>query len=440
MFERSLFYALTILFLPAFLPPFLSPQIILSIASGLGLYGGERVLRDIERELKRRPNEEKTLIIDADDDARETVGQQFMQAYFYLGSAAGVVLAIVGFAAAAVARGLPAADLTLGRWLYLGTASSCVTVCVVLAGGTVVVTAAALVLGLLRMRSAAVLVAAAAAGCALPAGVVAGVVAAQVSGDVDPVASAVAGAGVGLALLGTVLAVAIGGGLRRVGAGAAGVMAILLSLLVLALLVAGVGTSAAVGVVGVVAVFATGVLPWVALGSAGLTGLDQRVAEGERLDRATARDRIDDAYSVLTWSTAITSAFATIATVALVLGAPVWSPLLALAIALAGALRSRAFPLRISSAVLWSPLVLGGATAVLALLGGPVGAWGVAVCLLAAAGIAVLALVSPRENTRARLRGLGNALEMLAVVALLPLLFGVFGVYAELLGMFGGGS
>jgi hypothetical protein len=29
---------------------------------------------------------------------------------------------------------------------------------------------------------------------------------------------------------------------------------------------------------------------------------------------------------------------------------------------------------------------------------------------------------------------------MLAVVALLPLLFGVFGVYAELLGMFGGGS
>ncbi|GMM96133.1 MULTISPECIES: EsaB/YukD family protein [Microbacterium] len=335
--------------------------------------------------------------------------------------------------------GVAAAIATATAGLVAPFASPTVAL-VVLAGGTVVVTAAALVLGLLRMRSAAVLVAAAAAGCALPAGVVAGVVAAQVSGDVDPVASAVAGAGVGLALLGTVLAVAIGGGLRRVGAGAAGVMAILLSLLVLALLVAGVGTSAAVGVVGVVAVFATGVLPWVALGSAGLTGLDQRVAEGERLDRATARDRIDDAYSVLTWSTAITSAFATIATVALVLGAPVWSPLLALAIALAGALRSRAFPLRISSAVLWSPLVLGGATAVLALLGGPVGAWGVAVCLLAAAGIAVLALVSPRENTRARLRGLGNALEMLAVVALLPLLFGVFGVYAELLGMFGGGS
>lgn len=331
--------------------------------------------------------------------------------------------------------GVAAAIATATAGLVAPFASPTVAL-VVLAGGTVVVTAAALVLGLLRMRSAAVLVAAAAAGCALPAGVVA----AQVSGDVDPVASAVAGAGVGLALLGTVLAVAIGGGLRRVGAGAAGVMAILLSLLVLALLVAGVGTSAAVGVVGVVAVFATGVLPWVALGSAGLTGLDQRAAEGERLDRATARDRIDDAYSVLTWSTAITSAFATIATVALVLGAPVWSPLLALAIALAGALRSRAFPLRISSAVLWSPLVLGGATAVLALLGGPVGAWGVAVCLLAAAGIAVLALVSPRENTRARLRGLGNALEMLAVVALLPLLFGVFGVYAELLGMFGGGS
>ena len=77
-----------------------------------------------------------------------------MQAYFYLGSAAGVVLAIVGFAAAAVARGLPAADLTLGRWLYLGTASSCVTVCVVLAGGyfaTLIVTFYEMVQSLLRI-------------------------------------------------------------------------------------------------------------------------------------------------------------------------------------------------------------------------------------------------------------------------------------------------
>ncbi|HBS75435.1 MAG TPA: hypothetical protein DEB55_13770, partial [Microbacterium sp.] len=72
--------------------------------------------------------------------------------------------------------GVAAAIATATAGLVAPFASPTVAL-VVLAGGTVVVTAAALVLGLLRMRSAAVLVAAAAAGCALPAGVVAGVVA-----------------------------------------------------------------------------------------------------------------------------------------------------------------------------------------------------------------------------------------------------------------------
>ena len=111
-------------------------QVILCFASALGMYGGERVLADLRRELRRRPGTSKTLIIDADDDARETVGQQFMQAYFYVGSSASVVLAIVGFAAAAVAKELPATGHTnLRRTLYAGTATSTVTVAVVLAGG-----------------------------------------------------------------------------------------------------------------------------------------------------------------------------------------------------------------------------------------------------------------------------------------------------------------
>ena len=61
-------------------------SVMLCLASALGVYGGERVLDDLRRELERPDDcdadddKDKTLIIDADDDARETVGQQFMQA------------------------------------------------------------------------------------------------------------------------------------------------------------------------------------------------------------------------------------------------------------------------------------------------------------------------------------------------------------------------
>ena len=48
----------------------------------------------------------------------------------------------------------------------------------------------------------------------------------------------------------------------------------------------------------------------------------------------------------------------------------------------------------------------------------------------------VAASVHPAAPLRARLRGIGNALESIAVVALLPLLLGALGVYSELLGMF----
>jgi hypothetical protein len=42
----------------------------------------------------------------------------------------------------------------------------------------------------------------------------------------------------------------------------------------------------------------------------------------------------------------------------------------------------------------------------------------------------------PPAHTRARLRRAGNTLEMFAVVALLPVTLGVFGVYPDLLGTF----
>ncbi|MGQ3012042.1 hypothetical protein, partial [Microbacterium aurantiacum] len=180
--------------------------------------------------------------------------------------------------------------------------------------------------------------------------------------------------------------------------------------------------------------------PWIALSAAGLTDLDRRVARGERLDRPRAFASIDDAYAALTWSVVGVAALLAITGTALVLADELWSGLLALAFALIAALRSRAFPLRMQGWALWAAVAAIALTALLTQLAGERSWLGVAAAATAATLVAVATLVAPREHTRARLRGFGNALETLAVVSLLPLLVGALGIYPELLGMFGGGS
>ena len=76
------------------------------------------------------------------------------QAYFYVGSACSVILAITGFAAAAIAKELPAHENNLRRSLYTGTCMSTATVAVVIAGGyfaTLIVTFYEMVQSLLRI-------------------------------------------------------------------------------------------------------------------------------------------------------------------------------------------------------------------------------------------------------------------------------------------------
>ncbi len=164
------------------------------------------------------------------------------------------------------------------------------------------------------------------------------------------------------------------------------------------------------------------------------------VAAGERLDRPQALSSVDDAYSALTWSVATVSAVLAVSGVALVLASELWSGLLAFAFALVAALRSRAFPLRAQVWSLWAAAAAIAAAAVVTQLTSALAWIGVGVATLAAVLVAVAVLARPAAHTRARLRGLGNLIETLAVVALLPLLLGALGVYAELLGMFGGGS
>ena len=325
--------------------------------------------------------------------------------------------------ARALAAGIGIASAVGGGALLLPLSGEAAVVTQIAAFAALLAASAGLGLGGLRRVSAAV--GAAAAGLAA----VLAILAATLTSDL------LLGAAVALAAAATTVLVAIGVARRAPGAALGAVFGTLL----LVLLLAGVPDPAAAAITGVVAAFATGPLPWIALSAAGLTTLDAQAAAGERIGRGRAFSAIDDAYAALTWSVLAVASALAITGVALVLADALWPGLVALAIAVVGALRFRAFPLRTQGWALWAAVGAIALTAFLtqlAALGWIAPAVGVAV----AAVIAAASIVSPRPAARARLRGLGNILETLAVVSLLPLLLGALGVYDELLGMFGGGA
>ncbi|MEV8274628.1 hypothetical protein [Microbacterium sp. NPDC077184] len=302
----------------------------------------------------------------------------------------------------------------------------------------VVLLGTAVGLGLLGLRRVSACVGAAAAGLVLPLAVASS--SAALAAGADPGAALLLAASVAVAAGGTAVLLGRGVALRAPGAAAGGAWGAVLASILLGMLMAGVAPAPAAAIAGTLAAFATGPLPWIALSAAGLTDLDRRVARGERLDRPRAFASIDDAYAALTWSVAGVAALLAITGTALVLADELWSGLLALAFALIAALRSRAFPLRMQGWALWAAVAAIALTALLTQLAGERSWLGVAAAAAGAVLVAVATLIAPREHTRARLRGFGNALETLAVVSLLPLLVGALGIYPELLGMFGGGS
>ena len=335
--------------------------------------------------------------------------------------AGGVCIALAAAAAGLIA---PYGGAVTAAWVLLGALAALVAI--------------AMILGMMRLARVSVCASAAAAGLIVPLGLASSTAAS--SAGVPATAAALIGAAVAIAAASTVVLLGLGVALRRPGAAAGGAVGAVLAAILLVLLLAGVDAAASAAVAATAAAFATGPLPWIALSAAGLTRLDRGVAAGERLDRPQAFSSVDDAYSALTWSVATVSAVLAVSGVALVLASELWSGLLAFVIALVAALRSRAFPLRMQVWSLWASAAAIAAVALVTELTGALAWIGVCVAALAAVLVAVAVLVRPADHTRARLRGLGNLIETLAVVSLLPLLLGALGVYAELLGMFGGGS
>ena len=320
--------------------------------------------------------------------------------------------------------------VTLGAAAYLAVSlvrpTSTVGLVGVLAG-----TAVAVVLGRTGHRWAALAVTAAAAGAAAPVSAI------LLTATPAPAPAGLLGwAGLSAVLVWLVLGFGVGAALgeRAVVAGCAvgGVLA------GLPLLLAGLGLGAdrAVAVGAAVAVVTCGLLPWYALTTSGLTGLDDQVLAGRPSRRSTVLRTVDDAYRSLDWSTFGTAVALAGTATWLTASADPWAQALGLAIVTVVALRTRAFPLGLQQV----PLVAAALVATTGwVLSRPqsLAAAEIAALLAAAAVVVAVAVgVRPAPHQRARLRRWGNLLEAVAVIGLLPLLLGVFGVYGDLLGAF----
>jgi type VII secretion integral membrane protein EccD len=287
----------------------------------------------------------------------------------------------------------------------------------------------AAVTGRLGWRWGAVALTAAAAGVA-----VAGLVPVAQRTDLgDLVAPAALMALVGAGWLALGVGAGLGLGSRSVAWGAG--LGLVLIALPFVLVRLGVGSLGATAITAAVAVVVCGVLPRIALVSSGLTGLDDHVLEGNPRRRDDVTVTVNDAYRVLGWAT-VAVAIPLALTAALLIGsADPWAVATGAVVTLVTALRTRAFPLAAPQLALWAAVLV-------ALLAGLVAqprlsdelaavALGVVAVL-----IVVLVVARPPAHQRAFWRRAGNVVELLAVVALIPLLLGVFGVFADLLGAF----
>jgi hypothetical protein len=297
--------------------------------------------------------------------------------------------------------------------------------------GSIIVaaTAVALLSGRLRRRWAAIALTAVATGAA-PAAALLLLSAAAV--PVGPASLLVVTA----AIVWAVLGFAVGAGLRLRPALPGSIVGVGLALLPMLLIALGLDLDEVLAVSAAAAAVVCGLLPWYALSTSGLTGLDDQVLAGRPSRRRHVLQTVDEAYRTMSWSVVAVALPLGLTATMLVRSADPWAVVLGLAITVLTALRTRAFPLVVQQL----PLCLAAVTATLvALLARQpqLGSAGQAIVLVGF-GVLVAAGVGarPAEHQRARLRRIGNLVEAVLVIALIPLVLGVFGVYADLLGAF----
>jgi type VII secretion integral membrane protein EccD len=240
----------------------------------------------------------------------------------------------------------------------------------------------------------------------------------------------------GLAALGWIcLGLGFGQGLRSRPAWFGSLVGVPISVLPLIMVAFGSSTEQAAAITAAVAVVVCGVLPRLALAASGLTGLDDQVVEGQPRRRDDVSLTVNEAYRLLSWMIFAVALPIAVTGALLLASDDLWTVGVGLAVIIVSALRTRAFPLAVQQMALWFA-TLGGLLG--GLLGQPrFGGLLVAGILLAVSALVmIMVLAQPANHQRAYLRRLGNALEALTVIALIPLLLGMFGVFSDLLKAF----
>ena len=292
-----------------------------------------------------------------------------------------------------------------------------------------VATAVAILLGRLGHRWPAIALVAVAAGAA-PAATQA------IVGQAGPI-GLLAWAWASAALVWAVLGAGVGLGLRQRAAVPGGLVGAGLGALPLLLgTVTTLSTDQLLAVTAAVSVVVCGLLPWYALSASGLTGLDDQVLAGRPGRRDHVLATVDLAYRSLSWAAVAVALPLGLAAAWLVRSPNQWAVVLGVTVIVLVALRTRAFPLIVQQLPLALAAIAATLVAVLA-LSPRIGPTGVAGLLI---GFALLTAVGagarPAEHQRARLRRLGNFVEAVAMIGLIPLVLAVFGVYADLIGAF----
>ena len=240
----------------------------------------------------------------------------------------------------------------------------------------------------------------------------------------------------GFAALGWIcLGLGFGQGLRSRPAWFGSLVGVPVSALPLIMVALGWGAEGAAAITAAVAVVICGVLPRLALAASGLTGLDDQVVEGHPRRRDDVSLTVNEAYRLLSWVTFAVAVPAAVTSALLLASDDLWTVGVGLSVIMVTALRTRAFPLAVQQMALWFALLAG-------LLGGlltqPLLSGLLLIAILAAIVvlIVIMVLAGPAAHQRAFLRRVGNAAEALAVIALIPLLLGMFGVFSDLLKAF----
>ncbi|MFC8039021.1 type VII secretion integral membrane protein EccD [Paenarthrobacter sp. NPDC057355] len=195
----------------------------------------------------------------------------------------------------------------------------------------------------------------------------------------------------------------------------------------------------AAGITAIAAIFALGVAPRLATVLTGLSGLDDDQRQGKRITRSTTLDAIHAAHATLTGWTLTAAAVAGVAVVVVATAKdrPTWAVLLSVALLGALTFRGLALPLAAQRAGLYIAAAGGcwGAIQVFALATKQPLLFIVAAVL---AGLVLLAAVlKVRDQAAARLRVIAARIELMCVLATIPLVLGLSGAYTQLGQTFG---